>query len=87
MLPADQRLEPGDVLVVHDRHLGLEEHAELLAIDRLADRLLVVQARQRTLARDLVEQDHARAAGALGAVHGGVGVADQIVRDPGSDPR
>ena len=62
-----------------DRHLGLEEDPELLALDRLADRVLVVQAGQGPLARDLVEQHHARAAGALGPVHGGVRVADQVV--------
>ena len=50
---------PTIVLAV-DRHLGLEEDPELLALDRLADRVLVVQARQGALARELVEQ-HARA--------------------------
>ena len=78
VLPAHQRLHSDDVLAV-DRHLGLEEDAELLALDRLADRVLVVQARQRPLAGDLVEQHHTRAAGALGPVHRGVGVADQVV--------
>ena len=38
-----------------------------------------MEARQRALARDLVEQHQPPAAGLLGAVHRGVGVADQVL--------
>ena len=79
VLPADERLEADDA-VAADRDLGLEEHPELLAFQRFADRVLGMQPGQRALAGQLVEQQQPAAAGALGAVHRGVGVADQVLR-------
>ena len=62
-----------------DRDLGLEVHAELLALDRAAQGALGVQARERALPRDLVEEHQPAAARLLRAVHRGVGVADEVL--------
>ncbi len=78
VLPAHQRLDADDAAGL-DRHLGLEVDAELLALDRGAQRVLRVQPVERALARDLVEQHQPPAARLLGAVHRGVGVADQVL--------
>ena len=57
--------------------LRLEQHAELVALERLAQSPLGEQAGDGLRVHRLVEQLVARAAAALGAVHRGVGVAQE----------
>ncbi len=64
------RRERDDRLVVRD---------ELVAVDRAPQRRLEVEAGRHEGLHALVEQLDAAAAAVLGAVHGGVGVADELV--------
>ena len=55
----------------------MEQHAELVTLERLAEPSLSEQAGDRLRVHGLVEQLVPRAAAALGAVHRGVGVAQE----------
>ena len=65
-------------LVQGDPRLVVE--AKLSALDRLPDRGLELDPRDRPLPRVLVEQLEARAAPLLGPVHRGIGLADDRLR-------
>ena len=77
-VPAQQRLGTDDAPVgqSHDR---LVEQLELVALDGLTQRGLEVEAGGDLLLQLVAEQLDAVAAEVLGAVHGGVGVAQQLL--------
>ena len=78
VLPADQRLEPGDLAAGEgDDRLVVE--GQLLALDPLAQLALDLEPAQRAGAHLGVEELAAGAALFLGPVHRRVGVADQHV--------
>ncbi len=78
VLPAHQRLHP-DQPAAGERQLRLEVDDQLVLDQRAAKVVLEVKASGGTLEHHVVEQRGAPAAGLLGAVHRGVGVADQLV--------
>eukprot|EP01022_Parablepharisma_sp_SALTPOND_P021784 TRINITY_DN435_c2_g8_i2.p1 TRINITY_DN435_c2_g8~~TRINITY_DN435_c2_g8_i2.p1 ORF type:complete len:1118 (+),score=384.08 TRINITY_DN435_c2_g8_i2:11710-15063(+) len=76
MLPADQRFH-ADHTVVLQLHLGLVMQAEFVLLERLAEASQQLQAAHRDrIERGIVEAIQA-AAGALGVIHGGIGIAHQ----------
>ena len=78
VLPADQRLEPGDLAAAQaDDRLVVED--QLVAFERVAQLALDLEPAQGAGPHLGVEELAARAAAFLGPVHGGVGVADQQV--------
>ncbi len=93
MSPAHEGLEPGDPSAREpDDRLVVDP--ELLAMDGPAQVALEVQAPQRRRVHVLLEELVEPLAGGLGRVHGGVGVAQQLVgavvvegaaRDPDAD--
>jgi hypothetical protein len=78
VLPAEQRLIADDPTGGH-RDLRLVEQAQLAALERPVQRALERQTVHGVAAADLVEQLRARAAAALGPVHRGVGVLQQLL--------
>ncbi len=77
-VPPQQRLGADDAAVgqAHDR---LVEELELLALDGLPERGLDVEARGDLLLQLVAEQLDAGPPEVLGAVHGGVGVAQELL--------
>ena len=67
--------------------LRLEQHAQLVALERLAEATLGQEAGHGLRVHRLVEQLVPRAAAALGAVHRGVGVAQEAGGAIGRAPR
>ena len=76
VLPAQERLL-GHAFAGWEIELRLEQHAELVALERLAESPLGEEAGHGLGVHRLVEQLVARAAAALRAVHRGVGVAKE----------
>src|SRR6185503_3072655 len=76
-VPADEGLDADDP-AGRDGELGLEVDDELVVRDRLTQVGLDRLAGDGAVADDLVEHRPAAAAGLLGAVHGGVGVANEV---------
>src|SRR3954471_22526353 len=78
VLPAQQRLDAEQAAVV-ERDLGLVVQRELAAGERVAQPGLELEPLDRPGAQQLVEDLEACLAVPLGVVHGGVGVADQVL--------
>ena len=81
MIPPDEGLESRDPAVL-DAHDGLVVHAELAPFDRAAQVVLELQQPAGARVHRGVEHLVARLPQGLGAVHGGVGVAQELI---GSD--
>ena len=79
MGPAQKRLEPLDAARLHFDD-GQVEKAELLAQERAAQVRLELHELGLALAHRGVEHHRARPALRLGAVHGGVGIPEQLLR-------
>ena len=79
MLPADERFV-SDHAPRFDAHDRLIEHTQLIAIDGVAQIGLEPQPRHSLVAHPVVEDLGARAALRLGAIHGRVGVAHDLLR-------
>ena len=89
MAPAQQRLDAGDRAVL-EAHQRLVVQLELLALERPLQVGAQLQARHDPVVHGGLEQPVAALAVALGDVHRGVGVADQLVgvgRAPGLGDR
>jgi hypothetical protein len=84
VVPANERLDPGHLAGLVEDEARLVVDAELASLDRLADGRLEVDPLDRPASGVLVEQLVARAALLLGAIHGGVGLAEnRLGRDGG----
>ena len=78
VLPVHARLERADATAA-ERELRLVAHVQLAAAQRVAQVDLVGEAGERAGAHLLAEDDVAVLAVLLGAVHRGVGVADELL--------
>ena len=78
MVPAQQRLHRDDRAVAQPDHRLVVE-LQFLPLDRALQVVLDLHVLDHTRAHDLVEDLVAAAAALLGAVEGGVGVADQAL--------
>ena len=82
VVPAQQRLDR-DPAAGGEVELGLEQHPQLVLLQRAPERALGQQPGHRLGVHGLVEQLVAGTAAALGAVHRGVGVLQQRRRAVG----
>ncbi len=79
VVPAQERLDR-DAVTGGEVELGLEQHPQLVAVERAPERALGEQARHGLGVHRLVEELVARAAASLGAVHRRVGVLQEARR-------
>ena len=77
-LPATERLEPYDLAVVQGDD-GLVVNAELVQLEGFAQVSFELQTFDGARMHSMVEHFTARFAGALGAIHGNLGVAEDVL--------